>query len=233
LVLRPSGPLEEFSWPEELEARVVTPGDNPRLHGYVVEEDLANHYTFVETVLLSLTGELPSRDQGRAFELALVFLSPLSVAEAPTHAALLARICGARSSAVVGITALALVERARHLLDEYALVVAWLVDPARSFPAHFRAKTAAERASVARLSAALKASAVELNVFGWDPDRISAVLALLCYAGLTRREQMEAVLLLASLAPSLGEAFTREVAWFHEYPTQLPLFEYEEAERGY
>ena len=230
MVQRPNGPVEDSPWPSELDARVITPGDDPRIHGFSVESDLANHYSFTDTVLLSLTGELPSSDQGRAFELALMFLAPVSVAEAPTHAATLARICGTRSSAIVGIAALTLVERARSLLDEYALVVAWLTDPARSFPAHFRAKTQAERASVARLSAALKASSVELDVFGWDPDRISAVLALLCYAGLTRREQQESVFVLASLAPTLGEAFSTEPLSFREYPMQLPPFVYDEPE---
>jgi hypothetical protein len=228
---RTSGPVEETSWPAELEARAVSPGDDPRIHGYSVEEDLAQNYGFAEAVLLSLTGELPTQQQGRAFELALLFLAPVSIAEAPTHAGTLARICGARSSAVVGVTALALVERGRQLLDQYSLVIAWLADPARSFPATFRAKSAAERASVARLSAALAASSVELHVFGWDPDRFSAVLALLAYAGLTRREQLEPVFVLASLAPSLGEAFTRDVASLDAYPLLVPPFMYEEAER--
>src|SRR5262245_48707929 len=87
---RPEGPVEAYPWPEKLEARVVTPGDAPRLHGYDVEADLCAHYSFVETVLLSLTGELPSEPQAAAFDVALQFLGPLSVAHASTHAAVLA-----------------------------------------------------------------------------------------------------------------------------------------------
>ncbi|HEX6764634.1 MAG TPA: hypothetical protein VF103_04130, partial [Polyangiaceae bacterium] len=55
-----SGPLEKAPFPAQLTARVMTPGKNPRLHGYDVEGDLAAHYTTSELVLLSLTGELPS-----------------------------------------------------------------------------------------------------------------------------------------------------------------------------
>jgi hypothetical protein len=53
------GPLEDAPFPEKLNARVVTPGANPRVHGYDVEGDLAAHYTSSETMLLCLTGELP------------------------------------------------------------------------------------------------------------------------------------------------------------------------------
>src|SRR3954471_9075470 len=105
---RPRGPVETTEWPTELTAHAVTPGDDPRLFGYSVERDVAAHGRFSETVLLSLRGELPSAEECRALELALTFLAPLSIAEAPVHAAALGHMCGARSSALVGIAGVAL-----------------------------------------------------------------------------------------------------------------------------
>ena len=81
-----TGPLDAAEWPEKLTARVVTAGARPRLHGYDVEADLARHYSFTEMVLLSLTGNLPTAQEARAFDVALQFAAPVSVQEAPTHA---------------------------------------------------------------------------------------------------------------------------------------------------
>ena len=96
-----NGPIEAQQWPERLTARVVTPGDDPRVHGYSIESDLARHYRTTDAFLLALTGELPSDDDGTAFAGAMHFLSATSIAEAPAHAAALARICAATTSAVV------------------------------------------------------------------------------------------------------------------------------------
>jgi hypothetical protein len=229
---RPPGPVETHPWPTELDAYVVTPGDDPRLYGYSVEADIARFGGFGESILLSLTGELPSEEQRRAFDVALTFLAPLSVAEAPTHAAVLARICGARSSSVVGIAAVALAERARYVLEPYAAVLAWLDAPSEPFPAARRATTDSERSSVARLRALLPGAFRDAEVFRHDPDRMTAVLAALHAAGLRRLEQLEPVFVIASLAPAVAESFHREVASFRKYPMQLPLFEYVEPERG-
>src|SRR5579862_485636 len=102
---RPPGPVEQYPWPEELRGNVVTPGSRPRMHGYDVEGDLARHYRSSDVVLLALTGELPSDEQSIAFDVALTFLAPLSVAEAPAHVAALAHITGSRSSAILGVSA--------------------------------------------------------------------------------------------------------------------------------
>jgi hypothetical protein len=229
---RPPGPVENHQWPAELDAYVVTPGDDPRLYGYSVEGDLAKSGAFSETILLSLTGELPKSESVRAFEVATTFLAPLSVAEAPTHAAVLARICGARSSAIVGIAAVALAERARHVLERHSSLLAWLDAPAGVFPESSCAASAAERSSVTRLRELLPKAAREAEVFRHDPGRTAAVLAALHFAGLRRPEQLEPVFVLASLAPVLAESFHREVASFRTYPIQLPPFEYVESDRG-
>jgi hypothetical protein len=225
---RPPGPVETHEWPAELEAYVVTPGSDPRLYGYSVEADVAKSGGFTEAVLLALTGELPNEDQRRAFDVALTFLAPLSVAEAPAHAAVLARICGARSSATVGITALALVERARHLLDRYEPLLKWLERTNDPFPDACRARSDAEQRSVERLRTLLPPALRDAEAFRCNPDRTAALLTSLHFAGLRRTEQIEPAFVLASLAPAIAESFHRQVGAFRTYPMQLPRFDYVE-----
>ena len=98
----PDGPFDVVPWPETLTARVVAPGPAPRLHGYDTERDLAPHYGLAELTLLSLTGELPAPPQARGFEVATTFVAPIAVSEAPSHAAVLARLCSGSDSAVLG-----------------------------------------------------------------------------------------------------------------------------------
>jgi hypothetical protein len=232
MTARPPGPVEEYPWPTQLDAHVVTPGHEPRLHGYSVEADVAKFGGFVETILLSLSGELPSAEQRRVFDIAITFLAPLSVAEAPTHAAVLARICGARSSAVVGITAVALAERAHDLLLQHAALLHWLGTPDAAFPDGCHADSSAERESVQRLRALVPASVQRTPIFVHDPSRTAALLGLLHFSGLRRPEQLEPVLVLASLAPAIAESLAREALSFREYPMQLPPFEYTEKDHG-
>ena len=92
------GPLDDVEWPKKLPAHVVTAGPAPRVHGYDVENDLARHYSFSDAIYLSLVGELPNDATSRAFEIALHFLAPVSAAEAPSHAAILARFCDGSTS---------------------------------------------------------------------------------------------------------------------------------------
>jgi hypothetical protein len=225
---RPPGPIEAATWPSELTAHVVTLGHDPHLHGYSVERDLARNGGFSETLLLALRGGLPSASECRAAELALMFLAPLPVSEGPTHAAVLGRVCGARSSAILGIAAVALAERARHTLERYAPILVWLDAPAAPYPAGFSAASRAERESVERLAELMQPVATDLAVFLHDPDRTAAVLAALHFAGLRRREQLEPMFVIASLAPAMAEALAREPGSFQQYPMQLPPFEYTE-----
>ena len=231
---RPDGPVETYPWPTTLEARIITPGEEPRVHGYSVESDLALHYSFTETVLLFLTGELPTEEQAAAFDVALVFLAPLSVAHAPTHAGVLARLCGARFSAVSAIAAVTLAERGRSTLDANGAVLEWL-DRLRASsdeppPAESLAAGESDRSSVSRLRTALAHRGVEIPALGSSNDlgRFPALLATLHFAGLEHREQIEAVLVLASFASTIAEARTRTVASFREYPMNVPRFVYEE-----
>jgi hypothetical protein len=233
---RPDGPVESYPWPTTLEARIVTAGEEPRLHGYCVESDLAPHYSFTEAVLLTLTGELPSARQAAAFEVALAFLAPLSVAHAPTHAGVLARICGARFSSVSAIAAVTLAERGRTILDANGALLEWL-ERSRSRTSSDEAPPLASlaandgaRSSVSRLREALAHRGVEIPALdpANDLGRLSSLLATLYFAGLEHREQIEAALILASFASTIAEARTRTVASFREYPMNVPGFVYEE-----
>jgi len=224
-----SGPLEAASFPEKLNGRVVTPGARPRLHGYDVEGDLAVHYGTAELLFLSLTGELPARDAAKLLETALAFLAPVSVAHASTHSAVLARLCGAATSTTIGTAAIGLGEQARVLLDEHVTLLAWLEKPTDALPAEYRTTDPAERASVERLATALEKNGVALAVLGLEPTRSAALLCALHAAGLTSREQLEAAVVLSRLPTVLAEAFRETVANFRTYPTNLPLFQYEES----
>jgi hypothetical protein len=231
---RPDGPVESYPWPTTLEACVITPGEEPRVHGYCVESDLAIHYSFTEVVLLTLTGELPTEKQAAAFDVALTFLAPLSAAHAPTHAGILARICGARFSSISAIAALTLAERSRTTLDVNAALLEWLDRASTSSveapPASALATSESERSRVSRLRKALGQRGVEIRAL--DPSNdlgpMPALLAALHFAGFTHREQFEAVLVVASFASAIAEARPRAVASFREYPMNVPRFVYEE-----
>jgi hypothetical protein len=228
-VTRPPGPVETYPWPERLRCHVVTPGDDPRLHGYSVEGDLANHYRFSDVVLLALTGELPSDEQGQAFDAALIVLAPLSMAAAPTHATALAQICGSRSSSILGVGAVALAERARHVIAQAAPLLEWLASTLTAPPPP--ALTAAsdeDKRALERFRGVLAARGVRVPALDHPLSREAALIATLWFAGLTRREQLEAALVLASLPAVSAEAHLHGVASFREYPMQLPPFAYED-----
>jgi len=94
-----TGPIEDQTWATQLQSHVVTPEASPRIHGYDVEGDLAKHYSFADTMMLCVLGEIPSDSKRRAIEIAMQFLAPMSIAHAPTHAGMLTRLCGATTSA--------------------------------------------------------------------------------------------------------------------------------------
>jgi hypothetical protein len=210
---------------------VVTPscGASPaRIHGYDVEGDLARHYSFAEVTLLALLGELPSEEQAHAFDVALIFLAPLSIAEAPTHAAALARISGSPPTGVLGVAAIALAERARSVLEGASGALAWLAEPSCPLDPTLAATTEEDRQAVGRLREALAGRGIQIERLNEPLGRDAALVAVLWFAGLTRREQLEAALVMASLPGVLAEAYRHEAASFRDYPMQLPPFEYVE-----
>lgn len=223
------GPLESATFADKLSARVVTPGDSPRVHGYEVETDLARHYDATELLFLSLTGDLPAPQAASALRVALAFLAPVSIAHASVHAATIARLCGGTTSATLGVAAIGLAEQARVLLDEHAEWLAWLEAPAGEPPAALRSNTAAEQASVEHLQTAVAESGLAVPELELGLTRDASLLAVLYRAGLKQRKQMEAAIVTARLPVAFAEAATKKVADFTRYPMKLPNYRYVEA----
>src|SRR5205823_9083575 len=143
---------DSATWPLDLTSNVVD--DAPlgaRIHGYDVEDDLARNFSFAEVVLTTLVGEAPSREVGRAFEIALTFLSPMSIGEAPAHAGSLARLCGARASGVLAVACLGLTEQSRALVDAHAELLSWLAKPSGALPESARAQSDRDRQAASKL----------------------------------------------------------------------------------
>ena len=223
-----SGPLESGDFPEKLSARVVTPGRQPRLHGYDVEADLAQHYSPSEVAYLAITGELPEPDAAAALDAVLVFASPVSVACAPTHAAVLSQLCGANSGATLGVAAIALAEQAQFLLCEHEELLKWLNAPTTAFPRQFQSMKSEYRDAVERLVSALSPSRLAVPALSHEPAPDAAVIAVLHACGLRSSRQIEALLVWTRLPVVLAEAFAETEANFKNYPINRPRYEYEE-----
>jgi hypothetical protein len=223
------GPLETGEFPDQLKARVVTPGSQPRIHGYDVEVDLAQHYSPCEVALLAVTGELPEPEVGAALAAILVFCSPTSVAYAPTHAAVLARLCGADSSAIISVAAIALAEQAGHLLDEHEEFLQWLKMPGSELPERYRAVDTNDEDAVERLRTALHAAGLRVRELEHELTRDAAILAALHACGLRSRRQYEALLVWTRLPIVVSEAFAERATNFRNYPINLPNYVYQES----
>ncbi len=221
-----TGPLESGDFPDQLRARVISPGAEPRVHGYDVERDLAQHYRFTDVLLLLLTGELPSNGALAGLEVALCFFAPVSVAHASTHASVLSRLCGASTSSTIGVSATALAEQARVTLAEHDELLRWSADD--PLPARYVATDDANVGSVQRLKAALEKTGLVVPGLEQGPTRNAALILLLRACGLKRKEQMESLLVLARLPAALSEAFAERATNFANYPINLPAFSYEE-----
>jgi hypothetical protein len=222
------GPFDVAPWPETLTARVVTPGPRPRVHGYDSEDDLARNASLAETFLLLLQGELPTRTRARAFEIVAAFLAPVAVNEAPSHAAVLARLCQGTSSAILGTAAIALAEEARFTVARLAPVWEWLEAPTGDVPASIRATNDDDRASVARLRTLLGRAGLGVSALEYDVERPAALVAAMIACGLPRPHHVEAAWVLVRLPAAYAEAMAEKPGNLREYPANLPPFHYYE-----
>ena len=226
----PSGlrrPLDDAPWPERLTARVIAPGPRPRIHGYDVEDELARHYSFTEMVFLLLTGDLPTAELGRAFDVVLRFLAPAPINEAPTHAAVLARVCAGSTSSIQGTAAIGLSEQARTLLAEHAAWLEALSRPIAQVPPEYRAASVVERESVDRLRNAL-GDAITVPALSHDVGRAAAVIAALYACGLKTTQQIECAVVFSKLPSCVAEALATPAGSYREYPVLLPPISYAE-----
>lgn len=221
-------PIESRAWPDRLPARAVFENpDERRIHGYDVERDLARHYGFSDVLLLSLTGELQDDGRRRAFGIALNFASAVSVASAPIHAAMLARLCGCRTSGVLSVATMALAEPIEETFARVDEMLRALDEGERiAWPDDFRAQGASERASVTRLST-LVGDAVSVPAFSFDPSREIALIAVLRACGLRSAFSAVSALTVARLPSALAEASATKPADFRSYPMDSPKFVYD------
>ncbi len=221
------GPVEDNAWPEQLVARVVSPGERPKIAGYDVEADLAQHYRFVEVLMATITGQLPSRLASKLLDVTLVYLAPVSVAEAPSHAACLAQICGSTPSGVFSCGAIGLAEEARHVVETHCECLSWLARPRGHLPARYQAASPQDRHAVERYSEVLAKAGIALPILEQDPSRTAALLGGLFACGARRPEQLQLLWLVARLGAVAGEAFANRPLSFRDYPMQLPPFHYQ------
>jgi hypothetical protein len=223
------GPIDDGDWPTQLTANVVEPGDELHIEGYAAEGDLALNYRFSEIVFLLLGRELPDERRARAFDLALSFLLPATVAEGAIHATCLARLCGATSTGTLGVAAVALGEQARFELERHAELFRWLEQPKEPLPAEFSSNLAADVASVARLSHALSEIGFEPAVPLAGLTRQAALFALLHCLGLGQPADIEIAWTLARLPVAFAEARAVTPGALRTYPMNTPRFRYEVA----
>jgi hypothetical protein len=148
------------------------------------------------------------------FEVALQFISPIAVSEAPVHATVLANVGGARNSALIGVAAITLAERARTIVSEHSTFK--------------QASNNDERLSVDRLRNNLSSMNVDVPELNNDPCRWSALFAVLRFIGISEPNKVESVLVFASLVPTLVETWCHEPGKLMKYPMNVPEFVYEE-----
>jgi hypothetical protein len=154
--------------------------------------------------------------------------APITVAEAPAHAAVLARLCAAPTSSIAAVAAIALSEQARALVTEHAALLEWRKTDSDLLPGRFRSDDDEESQSVARLRRALAKVNFEVAALAQQPTRAAALVLLLGACGLERPEQIEAAILLSRLPSTLAEALAETPTNFSHYPINLPQFVYEE-----
>jgi hypothetical protein len=226
--VRLRGPLEVGRWPEHLRARVVQSGSLPHVLGYDVEQDLARYYGWLDVLFLSLTGALPSEEVSCALNVVSVFLTPVSAATAPSHAAVLARLCGATSGATLGVAAIALGEWSRRLIDSHLPLLNWCKNRDDVPLSQFCSSDEVECASVERLRRALTATGFTVPELEINWTRNAALIVVLYACGFREPSQLEVLITMLRMPCVLAEAMSQKVAEFSEYPIHLPRFVFEE-----
>lgn len=219
------GPVESLPTAQTLPARVVSPGPSPRVHGYDVQSDLSVNYSVADVAFLALTGELPGDHVGRALDVVALFVGPLCVSVAPTHAATLTQLCGAPPRAVVSMAALGLSERAQAIVSEHANFLSWLDAPSGPPPAIALANDTGEAATT-RLCAALRATADQIPALRHPLTLSAGAIATLHWCGLRTVGALVAFFAWASMPFVCAEALTMKAGNFRDYPLLLPDFTY-------
>jgi hypothetical protein len=162
----------------------------------------------------------------------MVFLAPCSVAEAPSHAAVIARICGAQAAGVLQAGVITLAEQAASLVREHEPLRRWLESPDSVLPAGCEATDDEQRTAVQNLRVALGEFAGQVSGLDRDPNLVAALLCTLFACGLREPHQWVSVLVVARLPAVAAEGFAAAPGDFRGYPMDLPHFRYEEDSHG-
>ncbi len=221
------GALDDTQWPERLVAKAIEPGgEDDRLHGYAVVGDLAKHYELSEVLYLAITGELPTDAAAQLFRVALTAWSAMGVNEAPTHIALLSRICGGAMASALGAGLIAAADQARFIVESNSELVAWLRTGTGTgaLPAACTSSVADDAGYVRGLRAAAPHSALLRD----DMTRDGARVALLFEAGVQDASRMEAAIVAARVSGLAAEALLASPRDLGSYPVKLPPFHYVE-----
>lgn len=220
------GPIEDLQWPTTLRARVFTPGSRPHSHGFDVFGDLAQHYRSSDLILTSLRGEPPNAAHSELFDAVLAFFGPICAGEAHTHAALLARACGASTAAVAAVGAAVLAEHTAQLLEHHAPLLRWLESQNTPLPDLFRCRSQDERDIVDLFGRRARGSGIDVPILGQDPTLVAGLLAACHCCGLEESDRIAAVIMTARLPGLLAESFSAVRGERRDYPMDLPHFEY-------
>ena len=226
---RPPGPgaLDDTPWPTTLRAHAVDrAADDDRLHGYAALGDLARHYSFSDTIYLALVGDLPDERASRLFQVACHACCTISVAEAPAHIAVLARLSGAQLGAAVSAGLVAAADRADQLVASHAGLLAWLDAPTEALAAEFVDETA--RPWTSTLLAAIGTDTTSVRP---EMSRVAATLALFHSAGLRSAEAIAAAMIAAASSSIAAESLATGPADLGKYPVKMPEFRYVEDRR--
>lgn len=216
------GPAERFPAPDSLAAHVVDWREGGAIHGYAIRDDLALHFAPHEVLLLGLTGVEASAVHGRAFGVALTWISACHVGLAPTHSAVLARVSGAPSSAIIGIAATVAAREAEYQLGQHQALLDWLDADA---PGPFAGWPERDQQWRRRLA---DACGLELAALELARDEISAALIVFHAVGLRQRSRMIAAWTWARMIGSLAESLAEAGLDMRTYPLRLPTFDYVE-----
>lgn len=218
------GPVEAQKWSPVLEAFAIDPGGT-RVHGYDVETDLARHYRFTDVMLLALSGELPDDARSRAFEIALSFLLPMSIARAPAHATVLAGHCSGPPAVILATAAATLAD---DIADLITVDIGALEASDEPLNERLRACSPEEHASVDRLRELLD-GVLSVPLLARGPKKELALLAVLRACGLDTPLRLSTAVTMARMPSLIAEASRRGLAEFIEkYPMDIPTVVYEE-----
>ena len=227
------GPFDREEWPERFPARVVDPRGERRIHGYCVRGDLV-HHGIADLAWLAIQGELPTPVEREAFTTALAYLAPVHVGESSSHATLLARLVGARPSAVVSVAATGLAEQGRSERDSLAPWFAWLEAPMGDPPAIAVEPAPTPEAIADQVDLAAR------SAIWFGPERAlpgAVVLTRLACAhglmhrlGFRDRFAIEALAVWARLLVVVAESGSIRGGAVRMYPARLPDYQYVDAD---